>query len=283
MQAGWVGSPIHGAAAEKMTDEQWLRAIAKYDTKERKNRSEHPEKGGALQLVRTLEEFAKQDPKRFARLSLRFPSGTHPYYMEHTLRGLKGAKGELEFKLEVCRKAYHDSREDCGMAIADLLGTSEDALPEDAVLMLNWLVTKHPDPNQELWNEQATESTPYSGRDILSHGINSTRGSAAEAIKDLILRDVSYIQRFRTTIEQLVNENSTAVRACAANTLLAIVSTEPEFAMEQFLKLVEPRGKETSEDRLLTTRYVKHFIRNGIYQHFDCVRPVIERMLPVGH
>ena len=183
MQAYRVGSPIQEAAAEKMTDEQWLKAIAKYDTEESKNRWEHPEQGGALQLARTLEEFVKQDPERFARLSLRFPSGTHLDYMKHTLRGLKGAKGDLELKLKVCRKAYHDSREEFGMAIADLLGSIEDALPQDAVQMLNWLANRHPDPNQELWNEQATESTPYFGGDILTHGINTTRGRAAEAIK----------------------------------------------------------------------------------------------------
>ena len=279
MQTFRVGSPIQGAAAEKMTDEQWLRAIAKYDTEEGKNPWEHPEQGGALELARTLREFAKQDPERFARLSLRFPSGTHPYYMEHTLRGLKGAKGDLELKLEVCRKAYHGSREDCGMAIAALLGSTEEPLPEEAVQMLSCLATWHPDPNQELGNKQATGSSPYFGGDILTHGINTTRGRTAWAITDLILHDVSYIQRFRTIVEHLVNDYSIAVRACAATTLLAIVNTEPEFAIEQFLKLVESRGDPTSDDRLLTTRDAKEFLNYGIYQHFDYVRPVIKRML----
>jgi hypothetical protein len=279
IQGYWVDSPIAKADAEKMTDAQWLKAMQKYDSKERQHRWENPEKGSALELARTLQELVKQEPERFARLSLRFPSGTHPYYVGHTLSGLKETDGYAELKLKVCRKAYDGYRETCGKELADMLGSIEETLPDDAVQMLAWLATEHPDPERELWNEQATGGTPYYGGDILEHGINTTRGRAADAIRGLIQRDRSYIQRFRSTIERLVADDSAAVRACAGFTLLAIVNHDPEFALGQFLRLVEPRGDQISDEHLLTTRYVEHFINYGLCQRFDCLQPIVEWML----
>ena len=274
-----VGSPIKESDAKKMTDEQWLRAIEEYDTEEGKNRWEYPGQGGALQLARTLKDRVKQEPKRFAQLSLNFPPDTHHEYMEYTLSGLKDSKGLSDLKLDVCRKAFGDAREIHGKAIADLLGSIEDPLPEDAVQMLDWLASKHPDPHQELRNKQASISTTYYERDILAHGINTTRGRTAWAITNILLRDYSQIQRFWTIIEHLINDNTVAVRSCAATILLAIFDKEPELAIEQFLTLVEPRGDPNDEDRLLATRDVRRFFQYGIYQYFEILRPVIERML----
>ena len=273
-EAFWVGSPIEQSAAEKMTDEQWLRAIQKYDSEERLNR-ENPEKGGALGLAQTLQGCMKEEPERFARLSLRFPADTNPVYLERTLMGLKEITGFTELKLEVCRKAHSEAREDCGRAIADLLGSVEEPLPADAVQMLDWLATEHPEPEKELWQEEAPSGSVYYGGDILTHGINTTRGRAARAIRDLILRDASYIERFRPAIERLVNDKSVAVRACASSILLAIINHDPEFALEQFLRLVE----QIDDDRLLATRGVERFINYGLYEHFGRLRHTVERML----
>ena len=172
-----VGSPIQEGAARKMTDEQWLKAIQKYDSEERPHRWENPGKGGAFQLAQTLQEFVKQEPERFAHLSLRFPPGTHPDYIGHTLAGLKETDAHTELKLKVCHKAYDGYREACGQQLADLLGSIEEPLPDDAVRMLDWLATEHSDPDQEIWNEQVTGGTAYYGGDIL--GMVSTRREGA--------------------------------------------------------------------------------------------------------
>ncbi len=281
-QVYFVDSPIEKTAVEKMTDEQWLNAIQKYHSREREHRWKNPGRGGALELARMLEESVKQEPGRFAHLSLRFPAGTHPYYIGHTLGGLKETDAHTELKLKVCRKAYDEYREACGKELADMLGSIGEPLPDDAVRMLDWLATEHPDPEQEVWNEQAAGGNFYYGGNILRHGINTTRGHAAEAIRDLIQRDAAYIHRFCSTLERLVNDNSAAVRACAGSTLLAIVDSDWEFASGQFLRLVEPRDDRTGNDRLLATPYIERFIKHGLYQHFEYLRPVVERMLRSG-
>ena len=279
IQLGTVVSPIEETAAEKMTNEQWLKAIKRYDSDEILSDPENLEKGGALELARMLQKFVTKEPKRFARLSLKFPVETHPFYLEHTLCGLKETNGFTELKLEVCRKAYSESRDKYGKAITDLLGFIRDQLPDDAVQMLNWLATGHSDPEKELWIEEIAGGTPDYREDILNHGINTTRGRAAGAIRDLIRWDASYIDRFRATIEWLVRDNSLSVRACAASILLYITNHDWEFAFEQFDRLIEPQDDQTDSDCLLANPYVDHFIYHGLRDHFGRFQDVIERML----
>ena len=279
IQLSTVVSPIEETAAEKMTDEQWLKAIKRYDSDEMLSNPENLEKGGALELARMLQKFVKKEPERFARLSLKFPVATHHYYIEHILSGLKETNGFTELKLDVCRKAYSESRDECGKAMTDLLGSIREPLPDDVVKMLNWLATGHSDPEKELWNEEVTDGTPNYREDILNHGINTTRGRATEAIRDLIRWDASYIDRFRTTIEKLVGDRSLSVRACAASVILYITNHDWEFAFEQFDRLIEPQGDQTDSDHLLVNPYVDHFIYHGLRDHFGQLRHVVKRML----
>ncbi|MCI0621772.1 MAG: ATP-binding protein [Acidobacteria bacterium] len=272
VRGGWVQSPIEKQAAEKMSDEQWLRAIAKYQSNERFSWDD-PTKGGAWQLAGMLREYVRNEPERFARLSLQFPPGTNPAYIERTLDGLKGATVSTKLKLTVCRKAYRESREDCGKAIAELLGSIKEPLSDDAVQMLDWLATEHPEPDKELWNVEATSGQPYYGGDILTHGINTTRGRAAEAIRDLILTDPSYIERFRDTLEHLVNDKSVSVRSCAASTLLAVARHDTPLAVSLFTSLA------SADERLLATQYADRFIYHGLRQNYNEMRPYIETLL----
>ena len=145
-----VESPIAKEATEKMTDEQWLRAIAKYPSEDRIDHSGDGPKGGARQLAQVLEERVKEDPNRFVQLGLRFPADANPVYLERTLDALKDAAVASELKLQLCRKAFAEARSICGRTIADVLGQLEDALPDEAVGMLGWLATRDGDPAVEL-------------------------------------------------------------------------------------------------------------------------------------
>ena len=277
-QGGLVVSPIGETAAKKMTDDQWLKAMKRYDS-EREIFWDNPTKGGALELARMLQGCVQEEPERFAHLSLRFSPDTNPVYMVHTLMGLKETEASSELKLKVCRKAHVESRDRYGKEIANLLGSIREPLPDDAVQMLDWLATEHSDPEKELWNKEVTGGTPYHRGNIANYGINTTRGRAAEAIRDLIRRDASYIDRFRTTIEKLVGDRSLSVRACAASVLLYITNHDWEFALAQFSRLIEPQGDQTDSDCLLANPYVDHFIYHGLRDHFGRFQDVIERML----
>jgi hypothetical protein len=271
---GWVGSPVESKAADRMTDEQWLGALTKHC-------SEHGElrrvdgalKGGAIELARQLQTHVEKEPERFARLALRFPMDTHWAYHEHLLNGLEKAATPSSLKLDVCRKAYADCREKCGAGIATVLGRIEDPLPDDAIAMLDWLATEHPDPQTEHWQTEASNGNAYYRGDLNNKGINTTRGRAVGAIGDLILKDAAYIERFDTSLARMVQDPSAAVRSCVGWTLRAVAHHDITLGLS-FLSQMN-----LSEDCLLATPHMDNLIAAALPEQFEQVRPVVERML----
>ena len=273
MVGGFVPSPIGDTLAGKMTDEQWRRAILKYHEVDPSPVSRGFLKGGAHQLSQVLEKLVKDDPCRFARLSLTFPAEANTVYLARVLAGLKDASVETDLKLQVCRKAYTDSRGSCGKSIADVLGHVEERLPPDAVEMLHWLATEHKDPSKELWQRPADGGQPHYNGEIYTSGINSARGRAAEAIRRLILTDPSYIRRFRPAIDRMVGDRSASVRSCVAGVLRAVAFHDRALGMSRF------QSMNLSEHRLLATVHVYGFIHSYLGDGFLDLRPIIERML----
>lgn len=271
---GLIESPIKKDATHQMTDEQWLRAISKY-------RSEYPTyrtpddvfKGGAWQLAQVLAAMAKEEPNRFARLSLSFPGDANPAYLQSILLALADAAITSDLKLQVCTKAFAESSGPCGKAIADVLAKIKDPLPDGAVHMLHWLATEHEDPVSEAWQEDAGGGRTYYNGDILTSGINTARGWAVWVIRDLIIHDVAYVDRFRATLDGVVKDPSASVLSCVAGTLRAVAYRDPALALSLFLCM------DLSEERLLATPDVYRFIQGNLRDSFGQLRPIVERML----
>jgi hypothetical protein len=248
--------------------------MAKYRSEYREfRRVDDALKGGALELARQLRTYVEKEPERFARLALRFPTDTNCAYYDHVLYGLKKAATPSHLKLEVCRKAYAECREKSGGPLAQLLGSIEDPLPDDAVAMLNWLATEHPDPEKEHWQIQASGGTPYYGGNIYDNGINTARGQAVGAIGELILRDSVYIKRFETTLARMIQDPSACVRSCVAWTLRTVAHHDISLGLSLFSKM------NLAEDRLLATPHMDYLIAGALPKHFEQVKPIVERML----
>ena len=214
--------------------------------------------------LKSSKRRSKRIRDRFARLSLKFPADANSVYLERTLAASKNATGASDLKLQVCSKAFAESRGPCGKSIADVLGSVEDPLPDDAVQILCWLATEHEDPSSEAWQ--------YDG-DIYTSGINTARGRAAEAIRALIFTDATYVERFRPTLERMIGDRSASVLSCVAGTLRAVIYRDPALGMALFHRM------NLAEDRLLATPHVYEFIRGSLRYSFGELRPTVERML----
>ena len=275
LKAEVVGPPISPSESENMTDDQWLNAVKRYSTGVSWDRGGELV-GGAHQLSQVLEESVKKDPERFARLAMRFDGSMNPAYMQRTLIGL--SQGELDeaLKLDVCRKAFAESRKECGREIADAIGSCSGALPEEAVGMIDWLATEHPDPEREQWQEEAAGGQKYWNGEVYSYGINTVRGQAAMAILQLILADPSNLERFRGTLESMVKDPSSAVLSCVAGIFEAVAITDPEEAVALFLTMDVPT------EELLATRHVVRFMKYSLAKSFAEMSPLIERMIASG-
>ena len=272
LEASFLGPPIEPAAARKMTDEQWLRAIEKYSQEGRFVRRSDGSTVGAWELAQSLEEIAREQPERLARLSLRFPPDANPVYLQRTISALRSAKIPSDLRISICRKAFAESPHECGSELADILGASEESLSDEAIEMLEWLSTQHPDPNAEPWLADDGGGQNYCGGDIYGAGINTARGRAAEAIRNLIWRDAAYLPRFSQVLDRMVLDPSTCVRSCVAGTLRAVYAHDAARAIALFAHF------DCSDDRILATPHVTALLHSWLRKHLEDARPHIRRM-----
>lgn len=251
MTAGFVGSPVPERAAKLMTDEQWLRAVAKYD-KTRPNHSWEFAKGGAQELAGLLGRQAKTDPDRFARLAMTFTRDTHPAYITHAIDAV-AANIPTDLLAEICTHARSIAGSAAGSAVCHAVMTVA-ANANDALVDLLEHYARDPDPEHEP-ARTSSHQTP-SGDDLQIAGMNCIRGQAAEAIGDVLFAQPRYADRMLATVAALVSDPILAVRSQATIPVTALLNTHPETAIAHATQLFnEPTvGVYASEPaaRLLT-------------------------------
>ena len=213
-----------------------------------------------------METRVAEDPERFARLSLKFPSDSNPIYLDRTLASIKNAPISSDLKLEVCFKAFEEAREFCGQSIVDVLGNIKEPLETEAVTLLHQLATDY-------GNSDSSSGQTIFVDDLHTIGINTTRGRAAIAIQNLILHDPPNVELFRPTLECMVHDSNAAVLTCVAGTLISVAYRDPALGTLLFQKL------NLRDDQLLADRNVYEFIRGFLVENFDGFKPILERMI----
>lgn len=261
-------------ATEKMTNEQWLKAIAKYDLTELSRKDGAPLDAEAIPSF--LEEQVKKQPERFAELLLQFPNNTHPHYFNAVLRGIAESEVAVDLKtvLKVLYRCHQLRSRPCGDSISWLFQKLAN-LPW-TVSALDTLVCyalNAPDPEQESWRTSAPGGGVYYSGEVYTAGINSTRGRAMSTIASLIFADKDRTAYFLLPLQQAVRDSSTAVRSCVAEALMAVLNYNRDLAVSLFLKLCE------TEDVLLGTQSVEHFLYYALPTHLQELTPILDRIL----
>ncbi len=173
MIGGVVGSPLPASATDKMTDRQWLQALARYTSETDGRDHGFSLIGGAHQLSGVLEHKVTQEPERYAELMLRFPESFHSDYFDAVLRGIGKVNEEVEIALKVCRRCHQLPGRPLGGWICDpVRKIVEKPLPDELLELVGWYAT------------EATEGTENHSSDLEFIGLNSTRGRAALAMAD---------------------------------------------------------------------------------------------------
>lgn len=93
-------SPIEPAAAEQMRDEDWLRAMAKYNADDPLPRGLTSPRA----LAELLKEQTKKDPKRFVALSEKMPADAVDAYAAAVIEGLSESSAPPSFLLDAVRR-----------------------------------------------------------------------------------------------------------------------------------------------------------------------------------
>ena len=276
MQAYLVGPPIPEAAADKMTDEQWLKAISSYVRDDAGSSFQRSGEliGGAHQLSSLLERQVKQEPARFASLIWRFPDKANPCYFDAVLRAIAEVGTEVGTAVRVCQRCHQLPQRPCGRWICWLIQKLAELPWTPAALdMVICYALNDPSPEQELWRTETPKGQVYYGGDVQNAGINSTRGSAVDTIAKLIFADKNRASYFQLPLQQIVRDPSIAVRSCAAEALTSVLNYDRDLAVSLFQQLCE------TEDVLLGTHSIEHFLYYALPTHFQKLASIVERMI----
>ena len=272
---GVIGSPIPYDAAQKMTDEQWLKAIAKHDSN-KTNWSNFT--GGARELSGLLRDQVAVDPARFAQLTLRLTPGVNSSYTNALLMGFGDAKVSDTTEPLVFEAVRHIAslrQADNDRFLGTALQKYYREVPLDLVELILDRTLHAPNPidNSPVIIRDGMDG--HSAADMYMNGINTARGSLAVVLGNLLLAD-SDGQRTDLVmphLSEMASDPVLSVRSCVAHTLFAAL----RYARPEVLAALESLIQ--ADDRLLATELVQQLMISIGDVNPEVIDPIIQRML----
>ena len=271
---GVVGPPIPASAAQRMSDENWLGAMRKHDS-ERTDWNRFT--GGARELSNVLQEQAKADPVRFARLALQMTKDINPSYGDAILMGLGEAPTQDDEAvmfaaiMHIASFEHAQNERSIGWSLKRYLATTPLAIVE----LVRDRAISSADPAGQPSANSTGARTRGAGAELHQFAINTSRGSLAELLGDLLVFDAdgSRTALVSPVLAQLADDPVVAVRGCVAHTIAAAFRHARTEAIDAFWRLID------ADDLVLTSDAVQQvliFIGN---EEPDIATPVVLRML----
>lgn len=253
-----VQSPIAPEAAERMSDDDWLRAMARHNTDREDFRAF---RGGSRELSRVLQGEVSKDAARFAGLTLRLGSEIKPDYTEAILMGLGEAEPLpdpapiFEVMRHIASLQFRENDRWLGWPLRRNYLRSD--IPTDIISMIVERILSSEDPGEARWPQhEMREQETFDGV-IFSEGMNTARGSLALTLGDLLVYDSDGIRTALVVpvLNRMAQDSSVAVRSCVAHVIASCLRHARPEAVEAFELLLQ------GDDRLLAVGTVTRLIR----------------------
>jgi hypothetical protein len=212
-----------------MSDDDWLRALTRHGS-DKTSWSGGIPVGGANEMVGLLAQRAAEDPERYARLALRFDAATPPVCFSRLIETVAG-KIPTALLGELCQHAHNIAGRAVRRAICFAVSRAGGEVNGVPVVLLGQCASDA-DPDREFARILASSGELFFGGDLLAAGLNSTRGSAARAIADVLFRGPEHVDRFLEALAALATDPILGVRAHAAEALRALMNHRPELALD---------------------------------------------------
>ena len=275
-----VPSPIAPEAAQRMADDNWLQAMARYNSDEE---DRGVLEGGAYELSHVLGAETVKDPERFARLALRLDANVNPVYTDAILIGMGNDQAEV---LEDPSPVFEAMRHIASLRLAPndrwlghpLQLYSRGEIPDDIVsLLVERVLTADPRAEDREWSRQDLGGSREDlGEAIYMAGINTARGSVATELANLLVFDSDGRRTglVAPVLLQMTQHPSVAVLSCVAHVVAACLRHARPAALEAFHSLVR-----SDDDRLFATHTMERltiYIGNA---DPSAAMPLVQRML----
>ncbi|MGH3997623.1 MAG: hypothetical protein ACRDTJ_09200 [Pseudonocardiaceae bacterium] len=270
---GIVPSPIPENATAKMTNEQWLQAMARYNTEHAK-----PDflAGGARELAQVLRGRVAEEPVRFAELATQLPTDLHPSYDVAFLMGLGDtatAENDEAGVFDAIRHLSSFGGSDHDRWLGWALRRHLRRAPVELVALVLNRALHSADPVDD--SPVITSEGSTRAEQLHMNGMNVARGALAESLGDLLIHDPdgARIELVRGHLADLAQDPVQSVRVCVAHTLAGALQGARTEAVAAFELLTN------GDDILLATRLVQRLILRIGDADPSVIDPVLERML----
>lgn len=277
---GFVRSPIDSDAAARMTDDQWLKAMARYKNDDNHVYHRRHVIGGCRELASVLRAETTKNPGRFVNLLARLPRTANAAYPEAILGGLhnSGAPPELvepaieigltwprpEFDRTICWAVQECPQVGANPRIlAFLLDVAANGSASDTAVR-----TTSPKGREE--RTQTIRELLGGEMDIESSGINGDRGSAYQALGAVLWEHEATLSEIRQLLDQQIEiEPLASVRTCMVRIINSISRYDPERGIGLFMRLAARDLGATC------ARNSSHFLRWAVYNYPDVLMPLL--------
>ncbi|WP_305686242.1 hypothetical protein [Microbacterium sp.] len=275
MTGGGVASPISSKAAELMTDEQWLQAMAKHNADVT---NWDTGVGGSRELSSVFRERIAADPARFGRLALSMTPDLDDAYTSAMLMGLgesEFAPADLAVLFDAVRHLGAFEQSETARWLGWALQRHQRAVPLDLVELILHRALHATDPEDDAPRITWQDADGNQIADLHQNGINTTRGALAEKLGDLIIRESAgeRTELVRPHLADLAADPVMSVRACVAHTIGASLRNARPDAIAAFNVLID------TDDSLLTAPHVAQLMQAIGTINPEVIEPVITRML----
>lgn len=245
------------------------------------------------QFSRSLACAAKWWPERFARLSLRFPAGTHTSYISAILDSLRLKQPDkntseniaIDWKpasvdtvLRVVEK-YCDLKErEVAISFCRLIAErAEENWPDEVLEKLMNLAVEHSDLEEDKLNVGCDKAAREATVDTLfQNTINCVRGVAAHAIGQLLWQHSELYQKVCPTIESLVADPHPVIRMASIETLLPVLNIDRKQAVLWFCEAT------ANDSRIPASPQATRFFNYTVSQYAQELAPIIRQMVSSG-
>lgn len=273
--SGAIGSPIGSQVVSKMTDEQWLKAMTRYNSDET---NWGAFTGGARELSHVLREQTAADSARFARLTLKLTPENNVAYANGLLMGFADAERSDETApliFDAVRHIASLGHNDVDRWLGNALRRYYRDVPLDLVELLRDRALQSSDPEDDspIFTREGDDGR--SAIDMHNNGINTGRGSLAETLGDLLVYDAdgARSELVRPHLGALASDPVLFVRSCVAHTVAASLRHARPDAVLAFERLID------ADDRILAVGMVQRLMLDIGNVDPEIIAPVIQRML----
>lgn len=226
---------------KKMTQDQWLASFRKYDDSTGWDRPrEHPLKGGIIEHHRTFTESVSKEPDKF--YDFIFDLGRNKdisiQYLAAGIEGLVKAEYDIKKIKKIIKEYWEKTGAEYRRSILRTIAhiDKEDTLDLDLIRILEEYALNDPDPEKESWAIDSGDGKLYYNGDPLSNGINTVRGSAIDYLAIHGFK-TQYSDKVFEIMEQVVHDNSIAVKCCLIKYLIGMIQWDSERAINIFNSL----------------------------------------------